>query len=131
MSLSQGIMFSISVNEYLWYCINEKFSLKYPSLDQFIKSNFDFKEENNMERSFDLIASCIDKIYNEEEVWSTADCTKKEVVNFLEQMNSAQFKEIESFFETMPKLSHTVDIVNPKTKKKSTVVLEGLSSFFA
>ena len=59
------------------------------------------------------------------------DCTKKEVVNFLEQMNSAQFKEIESFFETMPKLSHTVDLVNPKTKKKSTVVLEGLSSFFA
>ena len=105
--------------------------MKYPSLDQFIKSNFDFKEENNMERSFDLIASCIDKIYNEEEVWSTADCTKKEVVNFLEQMNSAQFKEIETFFETMPKLSHSVDIVNPKTKKKSTVVLEGLSSFFA
>ena len=105
--------------------------MKYPSLDQFIKSNFDFKEENNMERSFDLIASCIDKIYNEEEVWSTADCTKKEVVNFLEQMNSAQFKEIETFFETMPKLSHAVDIVNPKTKKKSTVVLEGLSSFFA
>ena len=68
--------------------------MKYPSLDQFIKSNFDFKEENNMERSFDLIASCIDKIYNEEEVWSTADCTKKEVVNFLEQMNSAQFKEL-------------------------------------
>ncbi len=105
--------------------------MKYPSLDQFIKSNFDFKEENNMERSFDLIASCIDKIYNEEEVWSTADCTKKEVVNFLEQMNSAQFKEIETFFDTMPKLSHTVDITNPNTKKKSTVVLEGLSSFFA
>jgi len=110
---------------------NIMMELKYPSLDQFIKSNFDFKEENNMERSFDLIASCIDKIYNEEEVWSTADCTKKEVVNFLEQMNSAQFKEIETFFETMPKLSHSVDIVNPNTKKKSTVVLEGLSSFFA
>ena len=105
--------------------------LKYPSLDEFIKSNFDFKEDNNMDRSFDLIASCIDKIYNEEEVWSTADCTKKEVIGFLEQMNSAQFKEIEKFFETMPKLSHTVELLNPKTKKKSTVVLEGLSSFFA
>ena len=105
--------------------------MKYPSLDQFIKSNFDFNEDNNMERSFDLIANCIDKIYNEEEVWSTADCTKKEVVGFLEQMNSAQFKEIEKFFETMPKLSHTVELTNPKTKKKSTVVLEGLSSFFA
>ena len=83
-----------------------------------------------MERSFDLIASCIDKIYNEEEVWSTADCTKKEVVNFLEQMNSAQFKEIESFFETMPKLSHTLKVKNPNTNVVNDVKLEGLSAFF-
>ena len=105
--------------------------MKYPSLDQFIKSNFDFKDETTMDQSFDLIASCIDKIYNEEEVWSTADCTKKEVKEFLEQMNSMQFKEIEKFFETMPKLSHSVTFTNPKTKVESTVVLEGLSSFFA
>jgi len=105
--------------------------MKYPSLDQFIKSNFDFTEEVSMDQSFDLIASCIDKIYNEEEVWSTADCTKKEVKDFLEQMNSMQFKEIETFFETMPKLSHSVTFTNPKTKVESTVVLEGLSSFFA
>ena len=105
--------------------------MKYPSLEQFIKSNFDFSEEVSMEQSFDLIASCIDKIYNEEEVWSTADCTKKEVKEFLEQMNSMQFKEIEKFFETMPKLSHSVTFTNPKTEVESTVVLEGLSSFFA
>ena len=105
--------------------------MKYPSLDEFIQSNFDFKEENNMERSFDLIGGCIDKIYNEEEVWSTADCTKKEVKEFLEQMNSSQFKEIEKFFDTMPKLSYEIEVTNPKTKKKSSVVLEGLSSFFA
>ena len=105
--------------------------MKYPSLDQFIKSNFDFTEEVSMDQSFDLIASCIDKIYNEEEVWSTADCTKKEVKEFLEQMNSMQFKEIEKFFETMPKLSHSVTFTNPKTKVESTVSLEGLSSFFA
>ena len=105
--------------------------MKYPSLDEFIQSNFDFKEENNMERSFDLIGGCIDKIYNEEEVWSTADCTKKEVKEFLEQMNSSQFKEIEKFFDTMPKLSYEIEVTNPKTKKKSSVLLEGLSSFFA
>ena len=105
--------------------------MKYPSLEQFIKSNFDFSEEVSMDQSFDLIASCIDKIYNEEEVWSTADCTKKEVKEFLEQMNSMQFKEIEKFFDTMPKLSHSVTFKNPKTKVESTVVLEGLSSFFA
>ena len=105
--------------------------MKYPSLGQFIKSNFDLGDEVTMDQSFDLIASCIDKIYNEEEVWSTADCTKKEVKEFLEQMNSLQFKEIEKFFETMPKLSHSVTFTNPKTKVESTVVLEGLSSFFA
>ena len=105
--------------------------MKYPSLDQFIKSNFDFDDKVSMDQSFDLIASCIDKIYNEEEVWSTADCTKKEVKEFLEQMNSLQFKEIEKFFETMPKLSHSVTFTNPKTEVESTVVLEGLSSFFA
>ena len=105
--------------------------MKYPSLDEFIKSNFDMQEENQMEQSFDLIAQCIDKIYNEEEVWATEDCTKKEMTDFLESMNSSQFKEIEKFFETMPKLSHTLKVTNPKTKVESEVVLEGLASFFA
>ena len=104
--------------------------MKYPSLDQFIKSNFDFTEEVSMDQSFDLIASCIDKIYNEEEVWSAADCTKKEMKDFLEQMNSLQFKGIEKFFITMPKLSHSITFTNPNTKVENTVVLEGLSSFF-
>ena len=105
--------------------------MRYPSLDQFIKNNFDFNDKNMMDQSFDLIATCIDKIYTEEEVWAAADCTKKEMKDFLEQMNSNQFKEIESFFETMPKLSHSVSVTNPKTKVKSEVVLEGLASFFA
>ena len=105
--------------------------LKYPSLDQFIKNNFDFNDKNAMDQSFELIASCIDKVYTEDEVWATADCTKKEVKEFLESMNSSQFKAIESFFETMPKLSHTVKVINPKTKVESDVVLEGLASFFA
>ena len=110
---------------------NLMMEMKYPSLDQFIKNNFDFNEKNQMDQSFQLIASCIDKIYTEEEVWATADCTKKEVNDFLEQMNSGQFKLIETFFETMPKLSHTIKITNPKTKVESDVVLEGLASFFA
>ena len=105
--------------------------MKYPSLEQFIKSNFDFNDENAMNQSFELIAASIDKIYTEDEVWATADCTKKEVKEFLDSMNSTQFKEIESFFETMPKLSHSISVTNPKTKVKSDVVLEGLASFFA
>ena len=110
---------------------NLMMEMKYPSLDQFIKNNFDFNESNQMDQSFQLIASCIDKIYNEEEVWATADCTKKEVNEFLEQMNSGQFKQIETFFESMPKLKHTIKVTNPKTKVESDVVLEGLASFFA
>ena len=109
---------------------NLMMELKYPSLEQFVKNNFDFEEGSQVDQSFEVIAGCIDKIYTEEEVWSTSDCTKKEVTNFLEQMSSKQFKQVEQFFTTMPKLSHDVEITNPNTKVKSTVVLEGLSSFF-
>jgi hypothetical protein len=105
--------------------------MKYPSLDQFIKSNFDLSADNTMDQSFDLIASCIDKIYTEDEVWAAGDVSKKELLEFLEQMNSTQFKDIEKFFETMPRLSHTIQVKNPNTEVESEVVLEGLSSFFA
>ena len=105
--------------------------MKYPSLEQFVKNNFDLNDKNAMDQSFELIASCVDKIYSEDEVWAAADCTKKEMTEFLEQMNSSQFKEIESFFETMPKLSHTITVKNPNTKKENEIVLEGLASFFA
>ena len=105
--------------------------MKYPSLDQFIKNNFDFNDKNAMDQSFELIATCIDKIFTEDEVWAVEDCSKKEIVDFLEQMNSSQFKEIEKFFETMPKLSHKIKVKNPKTKKENEVVIEGLAGFFA
>ena len=111
---------------------NLMMELKYPSLNEFIKNNFDPNEvgTNAMEQSFDLIGSCVNKIYNEDEVWVAADCSKKEINDFLDSMNSNQFKEVEKFFETMPKLSHTVKVKNPKTKVESDVVLEGLASFF-
>ncbi len=105
--------------------------MKYPSLDQFIKNNFDFSQKNAMDQSFELIGSCIDSIYSEDEVWAAGDFTKKEVTEFLESMNSSQFKGIEEFFNTMPKLSHTIKVKNPNTKVESEVVLEGLASFFA
>ena len=107
--------------------------MKYPSLDQFIKTNFDFSSEqssSNIERSFDIIASCIDVIFNAEESWSAADSTKKELTDWIETLTPNQFKEIEKFFDTMPRLSHTVKVTNPKTKVESDVVLEGLTSFF-
>ena len=105
--------------------------MKYPSLEQFIKNNFNFEDKNAMDQSFDLIGSCIETIFTEDEAWSSADCTKKEINEFLESMNSSQFKKIEEFFTTMPKLSHKLKVKNPNTKVQSEVVLEGLASFFA
>ena len=106
--------------------------MKYPSLKQFVQNNFDFSEDgaDSLEKSFEVIASCIDVIFNEDDAWSASDCTKKELMSWLDGLNSHQFKEIENFFATMPKLSHTITIKNPNTKKESEVTLEGLQSFF-
>ena len=103
--------------------------MKYPSIEQFVENNFEVKKQN-VDQSLDMITSCIDQVYTEEEAWAASDCTKDELKEFIEQMNTKQFKEIEKFFTTMPKLSHTVKVQNPETKVKSDVVLEGLASFF-
>ena len=103
--------------------------MKYPSLDQFIDENFVF--EGQSDNSFEIIASCIDMVYSEEEAWEAKDCSKKELLEFVEQLNSMQFKQIEKFFDTMPQLSHEIEVENPNTKVKSTVLIEGLASFFA
>ena len=104
--------------------------MKYPSMTEFIKSNFNSGEEIDVNDTFDLICSCIEQVYNEEESWNASDCTKKELRDFLEQLSSKQFKEIETFFETMPKLRHELTIKNPNTGVESDVVLEGLAAFF-
>jgi hypothetical protein len=106
--------------------------MKYPSLNEFIKNNFDFSgnDESAIEKSFEIISSCIDVIYNEDESWAASDCTKKELIDWLETLNSNQFKMVEEFFNTMPKLSHTFKVKNPNTEVESDVTLEGLSSFF-
>ena len=104
--------------------------MKYPSLDQFVSSNFSFDEREDLDKSFEIIGSCIDVIFNEDDAWSTSDVTKKELMTWMDGLNSAQFKKIEEFFSSMPKLSHTIKVTNPKTKVESEVVLEGLQSFF-
>ena len=56
--------------------------------------------------------------------------SKKELSDFVESLNSSQFKKVENFFVTMPKLSHTIKVMNPNTKVESDVTIEGLQSFF-
>ena len=106
--------------------------LKYPSLDQFIENNFDTGQTNNdISQSLSMITSCIEMVYNQEESWEAKDCSQKELSEFVEQMNTKQFKQIEKFFTTMPKLSHEIAVKNPNTGVESEVVLEGLASFFS
>lgn len=105
--------------------------MKYPSMQEFIKNNFNNESEISVDDTFDMISACVEQIYSEEESWSSSDVTKKEIIEFLGDLSSKQFKDIEKFFETMPKLSHTIKIKNPNTGVESEVVLEGLTSFFA
>ena len=104
--------------------------MKYPSLNEFVKNNFNISDDNTLQASMDIIVSCIDVVYSEDESWAAADCTKKELDEWLGTLNTSQFKEIEYFFETMPKLIHKVKVMNPNTKVESEVTLEGLTSFF-
>lgn len=107
--------------------------MKYPSLDEFIKNNFDFTTENttsNIDKSLDIIASCMDVVFTKEDTWAAKDCTKKELFDFIESMDTKQFKLIENFFQTMPVLSHTFTVINPNTEVENPVTLEGLTSFF-
>ena len=111
---------------------NMTLRMKYPSINQFIETNFDTNEDpkESVNKTFKIISECIDTIYTQEDAWDAKDYTSKERVEFVEQLNSNQYKEVEKFFSTMPKLSHKIQITNPNTKKKSTVVLEGLADFF-
>jgi len=106
--------------------------LKYPSLEQFIDSNFEVgADKTNIAGTLSMITKSIEMIYNEEESWNASDSTQKELEDFVDQLNTKQFTAIETFFATMPKLSHSVKVTNPITKTESTVVLEGLAAFFS
>lgn len=105
--------------------------MRYPSVEEFIKNHFADSEFVSVDDTFDLICSCIEQVYSEEESWNSSDFTKKELKEFVEQLTSKQFKQVEKFFNTMPKLSHKIKLKNPNTEVESEVVLEGLSSFFA
>ncbi len=105
--------------------------MKYPSLSQFVETNFQDDEKNQVEKSFNIVAQSIDMVYNDEEMFSASECTKKELKEWVESLTSEQFQKIEKFFDTMPKLKHTLKVTNPKTNKENTIELEGLTDFFA
>jgi len=102
--------------------------MKYPTIEMVMETS---AESVGIQDSLELIAGCIDMIYSEEESWAASDSTLKELTEWVEELEPKQFQEIEKFFNTMPKLSHTITVLNPTTGVKSDIVLEGLGSFFA
>ena len=104
--------------------------MQYPTIDSFTEEGITDINPSNM---IDVIASCIAQIYDKkgEDVYDAKDSTKKELVEFIEQMNTKQFADVQKFYDTMPTLKHTITVKNPKTKKESNVILTGLNDFFA
>ena len=103
--------------------------MTYPTIDSFTETGITTVNAENM---IELIGSCVLQIYEDkgEKVYQGKDQTKKELTEFIESMNTAQFKQVQKFFDTMPKLKHTIKVKNPKTKKSSDVTLNGLNDFF-
>jgi len=103
--------------------------MKYPSIDSFSTAGISDITPENM---IDVVATCISQIYDKkgEEVYDSKDSTQKELIEFVEQMNTKQFADVQKFFDTMPALKHEITVKNPKTKKESKVTLSGLNDFF-
>ena len=103
--------------------------MTYPTIDSFNESGIRDINASNM---LDVISGCIMQIYekNGEKVYDPKDQTKKELTEFVEQLDTKQFKDVQKFFETMPKLKHEIKLKNPKTKKESKITLTGLNDFF-
>ena len=103
--------------------------MRYPTIDSFSTAGISDITADNM---LDVIVACIDKIYDKkgEEVYDSKDSSKKELMDFVEQMNTTQFQDVQAFFDSMPKLRHEITVVNPKTKVENKVALSGLNDFF-
>ena len=105
-----------------------KIVMKYPVLDDMKKMS---SNKNEMDNVFGLLKSCIYEIHDGDTVYNKVDMTAKEIEEFVDNLNTAQFESLMDFFKTMPKLRHAISVTNPKTKKKGEVMLEGLDSFLA
>ena len=103
--------------------------MKYPSMKEFIKTSI-IGSALDTDNVLEVIAGCIDQIYDGEDVYDSSTTTKKEFTEFVEGLTNTQFEKLQEFFETAPSLSHTFSVTNPNTGKESEFIIEGLASFF-
>ena len=104
--------------------------MKYPSMEMFVKNNITGENQQKVDTIFDMTIDCISQVVEGEDVLEAKSFSKKEMLEFVETFDTQQFQKIQDFFETMPKLSHNIKVLNPNTNIESEVTIEGLSSFF-
>ena len=105
--------------------------MKYPSINEFINITLMDRDLETTEKVFDMLADCVDQIFQDEEVWDSESTSKKEIIDFFDNLTQKQFEKIQQFFDTMPSLKHEFKVINPNTGVESNYTLEGLQSFFA
>ena len=103
--------------------------MKYPSMNEFVKNSI-IGSQMDAGDILDVVANCIDQIYDGDDVYDSSTTTKKEFIEFIENLTNNQFEKLQKFFETAPSLSHTFSVTNPNTGKESEFVIEGLANFF-
>jgi len=103
--------------------------MKYPGYNEFVSSSI-IGDDPSVDNITSVIAECVDQIYDKEEVYDSSTTTKKEFIEFLENLTTTQFNKIQRFFETAPRVEHRFTVKNPNTGEPSEFVITGLSNFF-
>ena len=103
--------------------------MRWPSVETF--SALDIDKLNTVEGLMQLIIQCIESIFDEDAVYDAKQTSEKELVEFIENLNSEQFKKVQAFFQDMPVIEHIEEIVCSSCNEKSKVELRGLQSFFS
>lgn len=102
--------------------------MKYPSIE--IIRMLDESDDTDVDTLFNVVLSCIDSIYDTDQIYPAHEQTREELYIFLSNLTSEQFKKIQQFFETMPKMKKELTYNCPACGAEQHRVLEGLTSFF-
>jgi hypothetical protein len=102
--------------------------MKYPSISEFIE--IEKNEKSRTETMFNLIVSCIDKIFTKDQVISTKEKSKQEVIDFLENLPKEMFLKITHFFDKLPRVTYEEEFVTPTKGNKIPIIINDFKSFF-
>tara|TARA_Y100000817_G_C16743566_1_gene493621 strand:+ start:22 stop:729 length:708 start_codon:yes stop_codon:yes gene_type:complete len=106
---------------------NVKVVMKYPTLNDVVDMGQDMSSSEDM---FKMIKRCVWEVHDKDTIYNKVDISDSELEDFVDSLTGEQFEGITNFFDTMPKVQHSIEVTNPKTKKKGEILVEGIQSFF-